>query len=40
MIKDQLESLTLIRMAIDVSAGMVYLSEAGFVVGLHSRVQR
>lgn len=31
MIKDKLEPLTLLRMAIDASAGMMYLSEAGFV---------
>ena len=32
MIKKKLEPLTLLRMAIDAAAGMVYLSEAGFVV--------
>jgi len=31
IIKENLESLTLVRMAIDVCAGMVYLSESGFV---------
>lgn len=30
-IKFQLEQLTLVRMALDIGAGMVYLSEAGFV---------
>ena len=34
LIKNQLEQLTLLRMAIDVAAGMVYLSEASFVVGV------
>ena len=32
LIKDKLEQLTLLRMAIDACAGMAYLSEAGFVV--------
>ncbi len=30
--RDQLETLTMVRMALDVSAGMQYLAEAGFVV--------
>ncbi len=32
MVKDQLECLTMIRMALDVCAAMQYLAEAGFVV--------
>ena len=32
MVKDQLETLTLVRMALDVGAGMQYLAESGFVV--------
>jgi serine/threonine protein kinase len=32
MVKGQLESLTMIRMALDIAAGMQYLSEAGFIV--------
>nr|BAG55491.1 receptor-type protein tyrosine kinase [Monosiga ovata] len=31
MVKDQLESLTMIRMALDVGSAMAYLAEAGFV---------
>jgi len=31
LVKDQLETLTMVRMALDVSAGMQYLAEAGFV---------
>ena len=33
MVKDQLETLTMLRMALDVAAGMLYLAETGFVVG-------
>ena len=32
MVYDQLETLTMVRMALDVGAGMQYLAEAGFVV--------
>ena len=32
MVKDQLETLTMVRMALDVARGMQYLAEAGFVV--------
>ncbi len=32
MVKDQLECLTMIRMALDVGAAMQYLAETGFVV--------
>ena len=32
MVKDQLESLTLLRMALDVGSAMQYLAEANFVV--------
>lgn len=32
LVKDQLETLTMVRMAMDVAAGMRYLAEAGFVV--------
>jgi len=31
MVKDQLETLTMVRMALDVARGMQYLAEAGFV---------
>ena len=33
MVKDQLETLTMLRMALDVGSAMQYLAEAGFVVG-------
>ena len=32
MVKEQLETLTMLRMALDVGAGMQYLAESGFVV--------
>ena len=32
MVKDQLEELTMLRMALDVAAAMQYLAESGFVV--------
>ena len=32
MVKDQLETLTMIRMALDVGSAMQYLAEANFVV--------
>ncbi len=32
MVKDQLETLTMIRFALDIGCGMQYLAEAGFVV--------
>ncbi len=38
MVKDQLESLTMLRMALDVGAAMQYLGEAGFVVCTHVSV--
>ena len=34
MVKDQLETLTMLRMALDVGSAMQYLAEAGFVVRL------
>ena len=33
MVKGQLQTLTMIRMALDVGAAMQYLAESGFVVG-------
>ncbi len=38
MVKDQLECLTMIRMALDVGAAMQYLAEAGFVVRVLSQI--
>jgi hypothetical protein len=35
LVKDQLECLTMVRMALDVATGMQYLAEAGFVVRTH-----
>ena len=32
LVKDQLECLTMVKMALDVGSGMQYLAEAGFVV--------
>jgi serine/threonine protein kinase len=32
LVKDNLEELTMVRLALDVAAGMRYLAEAGFVV--------
>jgi serine/threonine protein kinase len=42
MVKDQLETLTMLRMALDVASGMEYLAEAGFVVrwGVRARSPR
>jgi hypothetical protein len=34
MVKDQLEQLTMVRLALDVGSAMQYLAEAGFVVRL------
>ena len=36
MVKDQLESLTMVRMALDCASAMQYLAEAGFVVRTQS----
>jgi hypothetical protein len=36
MVYEKLETLTMLRMALDVGCGMQYLAEAGFVVGLSS----
>lgn len=35
LVRDQLTSLTMLRMALDVAAAMQYLAESGFVVSIH-----
>jgi hypothetical protein len=39
MVKDQLEQLTMVRLALDVGSAMQYLAEAGFVVRLPLRLR-
>lgn len=35
LVLDQLSTLTMLRMALDVGAGMQYLAESGFVVSIY-----